>query len=832
MQSHDIVEERDRYDLVLSGMGPVGLVAAFFATKFENQHRLLILDKRAENKVALRPQVVLLERACRLGLLTNMIDESHELSDRDIKFLDGLSRSSEVKISALQKFIMGRLAEVNKDYKKAHPDQEQPLIEFVFEEKLETVDLSCGKAALREANGNKRNITFQHLLAADGANAETLDLVNEGLMELNNNDKTIHRKMPHKLKHVSDTYHLGMSVHVNRKDGMPILLPEREFILSYLNNKNNNLLSSLFDTPLLYFLRIDKKSHEKSTGKIVKIGFVGEIPKELYDNYQEIKLHEERLKRLLANKSDYEENDNQEKAIRETIDVLKQVAQDIAKKYVRKAIVHYFTSHNVELSEDEIELTITSSKTSPAKDNLKSGVFKGKSLKADKAITELNGHSFGLIGDSYFIPLYPTGRGFNDGYALAYLLFKLPKLLNFENENEYMDQLKRYMQEYNTLADQRSNNAISDMGRYYWLSWYKYLGLKKPDEVLEEIEQAVAKAGENNANEIYNTENVKNAIINYLKKKFSLSDIKDGILNDKIEEWKKFLLDNSSLAKIFSAEIYSYLKEIRELVRRDNNIDIQIRYKLNHLCNQVLLMKTNSNNLQASLIEAIELHDYKTIKSVLKMGADPSTIDSLVLFTPKISKNPPLVQLLIKYGANPFYTTKTETVVTFSGESFPYSPFVYSLKPFNLLNEPLGLQLILALHDKQEPLYTQAISTLNIKLLNAMINELWRVNISWECELENKDNKNHAYFEKVLERVLQNSKEPNKSIQLILCDYTIEILNELKSKLVEKDNLGEKTTKEPPSHYTPKTTLFSKSKEHSKQPTDTRYLKNMPKKSY
>ncbi len=92
---NNLMSSSRSYDVMVVGMGPVGLAAAYEAAK--NGKKVLIIEKRPEDQAAVRPQVVVLESERKKQLL-NMIAPYDTLNEDDIKFLDALAHSAEVKL--------------------------------------------------------------------------------------------------------------------------------------------------------------------------------------------------------------------------------------------------------------------------------------------------------------------------------------------------------------------------------------------------------------------------------------------------------------------------------------------------------------------------------------------------------------------------------------------------------------------------------------------------------------------------------------------------------------------------------------------------------------
>ncbi len=175
----------------------MGLAAAYEAAK--NGNKVLLIEKRSEEQAAVRPQVAVLDPA-RKQQLMQMIGPEDRLDLDDIKFLDALAQSAEIKLRDVQKFILNRIKNLNKQcIQNAH----EPIIDLSYGTQLSAVDLKNGSGEIKVGE-EKKPIQFEHLVAADGASSETLELVNANLEK--SGEKPLQRKTPRDMKHLEETF--------------------------------------------------------------------------------------------------------------------------------------------------------------------------------------------------------------------------------------------------------------------------------------------------------------------------------------------------------------------------------------------------------------------------------------------------------------------------------------------------------------------------------------------------------------------------------------------------------------------------------------------------
>lgn len=593
----------DSYDLIIVGAGPVGLAAAYEAAK--NNKKILIIEKRSESTAAIRPQVVVLEPARKTQLM-NMIGQGEHLDESDISFLDSLSTSAEIKLATVQRFILNRIKNQGKSGAIAPVEV---LYETTLPQGKDKLDFKNGMATI-STNGVEKSVRFGHLVGADGASSSTLELVNATLKD----SEKIARKTPKDMQHLEGTYHLGAYVKISLKNGQEIQLPEKEFVSSFLENKHDEGLTE----NQLYFLRFDKRSHEKSKKLFVKLGFIGEIPKHLFDEIQTLNNEISRLNAGIKKLQEEEQNGSFHQAslahLKEQITAKKEQRQNIAIAYVRRSAADYLG-----FKESDLEVTITSSKKRPEKNSLKVLTFQGGSKQADKAVVQANGHGFYLIGDAYFTPNYPVGHGLNNGLEAAKLLGDVPKATPGTNPD-----LSSHASKYNTLS---ANNARFARLIMQGIRWFRKLGIGR-DIVADLLEHAVEKREKGDKVDL--KESLSHTVLANVRRKA-----------DSIEQFLKKKFDEPSISKLLRKGHLSYdigfiSEDCPELTGKSAQEKLEFLQKLSEQNNGIPIFIKSSESGNSPARYSLYRFNRNTRESQLVDFADESLI---IKFNHILNKN-------------------------------------------------------------------------------------------------------------------------------------------------------------------------------------------------
>ena len=581
------------YDVVICGAGPIGLIAAFELLR--NRHKILIIEKRSKEESTSRQQMILLTEVTRIQLL-NCIHTRDKLDDNDFKFLEGLGSSKVVNISRLQRFLLNRLQHLNNTINRYSSSN----LNIEYKTRIKFASLPEGTATLI-SNDQEIDIQFGHLIAADGANCETLEKINFGDIK-----KPV-RQSVSKLSYLKNTFHLGVYAICKRIDGLPFEIPDEEFIRGHSSHK------------LLYFIRVDKASHKKSGGTFVKVGFVGEIPKKIFVQHQ--REHHEYIQAGVDNQS---------------IDPTYYTALNYVKTTFAKSL---------KLRKTDLILELKTSKNTK-KNATRVLAFKGRSIKADTAAVRANTHGFYLIGDAYFSPNYPIGHGLNDGAFAASYLGCIKK-----STEESVNYLDKHIYQYNQITNNLAQIAIDIMKQLYWIDAFRQKWLIRrlltPEFVIKENgaylmirdqydnklnSESVLRLG-------YNSIDLQ--ILNYINSKFtqyiaSFQNNPETKINDLMIVFMK----------VHSTIINQYRIEIKHILRilQDKNPEIDLRVANNYI---ERIIKSTRKRILA--------------KAAYLLKKEKNTDE---LFQSDTCSDPVIVRELLSKEINPFKNNKNSVIKT------------------------------------------------------------------------------------------------------------------------------------------------------------------------
>lgn len=256
------MNNRNKYDVVISGCGPSALATAYQAAK--NNMSVLIISDRDLN--FLRMQKVTLGSEVR-NYLQNMISSQNEIKE-DILILNKFKHSLGIKIKDIERFLMQRLNELKKS--------SNAIIDIVIYSQIESVNLMESELIYNSKNltTNKNienTINFTYLIGADGPNSHAAYKINE------RNKQTINYL---KDKRTIHQYHISANLIISKKDKSKLhLLDEVFFFRVYKDH--------------IFGLTCSRSNKTLDTNQM-KVSFVGELPVTIYN------IKDETQRRLMA----------------------------------------------------------------------------------------------------------------------------------------------------------------------------------------------------------------------------------------------------------------------------------------------------------------------------------------------------------------------------------------------------------------------------------------------------------------------------------------------------------------------------------------------------
>lgn len=343
------------YDVVISGMGPVGLATALEAIK--KGKKVLIISDRPDDFVRMQKVRLTLENV--KYLLAMFPNDPKKFSGEDTKLFNDLKSNIAISLKDIERFLMRRLQEA----KVAGAE-----IDFVYSSELKEVDLEKGRASFSGTDAKQAtDVSFTYLIGADGPSHHALDLVqkNKGL------ENTITYETVEEVQSMQTT-HAYAYLTVSRIDGADLTLP-------------NRMNQAEIQDECLFFLTMIEDSLKKSNKKSVKCNFIGGLPEEIFN-------------------MPVDSESNRE--------LRRQKAFEHICNAIHKAL-------GLKPGTLKIEIVKNSKKHGAKKDKLKFQLFKTTNVQASKAGIKLKNKYLLLVGDSYDTPHYIIGSGFNTGLVQA-----------------------------------------------------------------------------------------------------------------------------------------------------------------------------------------------------------------------------------------------------------------------------------------------------------------------------------------------------------------------------------------------------------------------------
>ena len=257
------------FDVVISGGGPAGLATALEAMKVGKRVMIIsdrsIIEEKEEKgeKVFSRGQRVSLDENSRRYLLSMFPNSFAEGSDDD-RFFATLTQDVTIQVKDIERFFVRRIRE------EQQKDKDKASIEFMNNRTIDTVNMEQGqitvKGSAKDPGAAKRDITFHHLIGADGAKHHAVNVVNGG-------NPVIHYEKVPAPKH---PYHASITFNITSKSGKPIKLSEQYASVQTKVGSEH------------YLAGLSLTEKKKGDSNEIKCVFSGEVSKDIFDKIQRL----------------------------------------------------------------------------------------------------------------------------------------------------------------------------------------------------------------------------------------------------------------------------------------------------------------------------------------------------------------------------------------------------------------------------------------------------------------------------------------------------------------------------------------------------------------
>lgn len=421
------------YDVVISGGGPGGLVAAIEALKANMS--VCVVYNREEDEY-LRVQRVYLTQESRIYLL-NLLQYT-PVDPLDIKLVAELVNATTIAMKDIEGFLKRRLDELPKS------------VDYVFLENstISAIDLPTGKLTVSAIDGlTSTPINYFSIVGADGTKHHSADVLNSSAS--NPHFTFIPDTSPKRQNHMSVYFTL------TKKNKGPFKLPDKDFVTSETGHT-------------LWSLSIDQLSHIKHNGLQVKCSIASEIPEDLL---KEIKNYRYDVHSYFL--------DNDEKKHDANFDKMKEekIKNDATEKriltLVRSLLLPYFKRNGINLNEFDLEIQMKGQK----KDRLKLLAFNIHITQANIAYLEKGDFNFYLIGDAFRTSNYQVGHGLNDAISDAIAFGEVMR--GIITNQEYDAKCKAFSGVASSATNKKEGSELSRMANAFFGRQYLHYFLMK-----------------------------------------------------------------------------------------------------------------------------------------------------------------------------------------------------------------------------------------------------------------------------------------------------------------------------------------------------------------
>ncbi len=240
--------ENTKYDVIISGSGPAGLMTAYeFMTRGYN---VLIIDQHAES---IRPQLVFLYSETKQYLETIIAsDPTSGANEQDRIFLNKMKTDREhYNIKDIERVIKRRL-------------ENKKNCQFLNRAHISKIDMEKGIVEVESKSTEQQSFEFTYLIGADGAKHAAADLLKDQHYDTGSHPVTAHERIHH-----ITTY----------------------FTITPASKKVFNLPRTFIGTKFIdedryVYFYLEKSSYTKSKGKKIKASLTMTLPKEVYEKWE------------------------------------------------------------------------------------------------------------------------------------------------------------------------------------------------------------------------------------------------------------------------------------------------------------------------------------------------------------------------------------------------------------------------------------------------------------------------------------------------------------------------------------------------------------------
>lgn len=229
MLSDRKIEMKETETVLISGMGPAGLLAACEAIL--SNHQVTIVTNRPENEQIRSRRILTQEENLPYlrSLLAQMMQAHHTLTAEDEAFINDIDYGLTINIKKMEKFLLRRIQQYCAD---GYP------VRIIADSEIKSFDFNIEKAGIGAAHSSAIDeyVKFTILICADGTKRHAVTLCNE---HLSKEDK-IHF---YAVEHPSQREHVSAYLEIRSKNEGPIKPVRQASFNKHANTKTTLALA-------------------------------------------------------------------------------------------------------------------------------------------------------------------------------------------------------------------------------------------------------------------------------------------------------------------------------------------------------------------------------------------------------------------------------------------------------------------------------------------------------------------------------------------------------------------------------------------------------------